>query len=563
MVAEIAGNESVIQDAQVQSKKYENGKTSGKGISFREIAKESGLNITHYSAANGAFRLFETMGSGVGLIDYDNDGLLDVYICQGADVPSMTGKSEPEHISRLYKNLGEMKFEDVTLNTGVGFGKFAEGVAVGDYDGDGDQDIFVSGFQSSALFQNQADGTFQDVTAVAGLTNHGWATSCAFADFDRDGDLDLYVVRYLANTVDALGRPTVNCNALPGQSGYCPPLAHQPDTDSLYRNNGDGSFTDIAKEIGLSASDGNGLGLAIVDFDGDLLLDIFVANDKTPCRFYKNLGKLQFQERGLESGLAFNESGEPTAAMGVAAGDVDQNGTFDLLVTNFYEEGVTLFQNLGKGQFDVATSRSKLKIPTKGQLGFGTGFHDFNNDGKLDLFITNGHVNDVRPLRMPYQMKPQVFENNDKMQFQDVSDSAGMYFQEKWLGRGAAFGDLNNDGKMDVVVTHNGGPPALLMNQSESENHHFIGLTVVPTKKGEKAISPVGTFVKIKLDDNRILTRTIAAGTSYLSSHDQRLICGTGEQRVNEIEITWPDGAIEKRNNILMDRFQVVRQNIQ
>lgn len=563
MVAEIAGNESVIQDAQVQSKKYENGKTSGKGISFREIAKESGLNITHYSAANGTFRLFETMGSGVGLIDYDNDGLLDVYICQGADVPSMTGKSEPEHISRLYKNLGEMKFEDVTLNTGVGFGKFAEGVAVGDYDGDGDQDIFVSGFQSSALFQNQADGTFQDVTAVAGLTNHGWATSCAFADFDRDGDLDLYVVRYLANTVDALGRPTVNCNALPGQSGYCPPLAHQPDTDSLYRNNGDGSFTDIAKEIGLSASDGNGLGLAIVDFDGDLLLDIFVANDKTPCRFYKNLGKLQFQERGLESGLAFNESGEPTAAMGVAAGDVDQNGTFDLLVTNFYEEGVTLFQNLGKGQFDVATSRSKLKIPTKGQLGFGTGFHDFNNDGKLDLFITNGHVNDVRLLRMPYQMKPQVFENNDKMQFQDVSDSAGMYFQEKWLGRGAAFGDLNNDGKMDVVVTHNGGPPALLMNQSESENHHFIGLTVVPTKKGEKAISPVGTFVKIKLDDNRILTRTIAAGTSYLSSHDQRLICGTGEQRVNEIEITWPDGAIEKRNNILMDRFQVVRQNIQ
>ncbi|MFM7591128.1 MAG: CRTAC1 family protein [Isosphaeraceae bacterium] len=535
---------------------------TGEVIVFQDVAKQAGLIMAHYPAAKGEFRLFETMGSGVGLIDFDNDGLLDIYIGQGADVPYISGQSESRYNSRLYRNLGEMKFEDVTLKAGVGFGKFAEGIAVGDYDGDGDEDLYVAGFHSAALFQNQGNGTFREVTASAGLVNDGWATSCAFADFDKDGDLDLYVVRYLSKTVDIAGRPTVKCNALPGQSGYCPPLAHQPEADSLYKNNGDGTFTDIGNTIGLSPDDGNGLGLAVADYDGDLLPDIFIANDKSQCRYYKNLGKMQFEERGLESGLAFNESGEPTAAMGVATGDIDQNGTFDILVTNFYEEGVTLFNNLGKGQFDVATSRARLKIPTKGMLGFGTGFHDFDNDGLLDLFITNGHVNDVRPLRMPYQMNAQLFRNSGQMQFQEITQSAGEYFQQKWLGRGAAFGDLNNDGLLDIVISHNDGPPTLLLNKTVRLGNHFIGLKLVPAQNGGRAVSPIGSVIKLKLEDGRTLTRAVTAGTSYLSSHDQRLICGTGKKKISEIEIHWPNGKVETRKEIEMDKFIILNQKV-
>lgn len=529
-------------------------------IVFKDLAPQAGLVISHYSAAKGKFRLFETMGSGVGLFDYDNDGLLDIFICQGSDVPTVKESRISQQNSRLYRNQGNLKFVDVTERAGVGFGRFAEGIAVGDYDGDGDEDFYVSGFQSAALFQNQGDGTFRDVTDNAGLRNEHWATSCAFADFDSDGDLDLYVVRYLSKTVDATGMPTVTCNALPGQKGYCPPLAHQPEADSLYRNNGDGSFTDLGKEIGLGTNDGNGLGLAIADFDGDSLLDIFVANDKTPCRYYKNLGKMHFQEQGLERGLALNESGDPTAAMGVAVGDVDQNGTPDLLVTNFFEEGVSLFQNLGKGQFDVASNRARLKIPTKKTLGFGTGFYDFNNDGQLDLFITNGHVNDVRPLRMPYHMQPQIFVNRDQMQFLEVGEMAGEYFQKKWLGRGAAFGDINNDGRVDIVVTHNEGPPALLINETENEEMHFVGLKLLPAKLNGKYVSPVGSVVRFYLDDKAVLTRTIASGTSYLSTNDQRILCGTGGRKVIEIEIQWPDGNIEKRKDFVMDKIQEIKQ---
>lgn len=533
-------------------------------IRFQNTAEPSGLRIHHYSAAHGQFRLIETMGSGVGLVDFDADGHMDILICQGSEIPVDTSESNPEKGTQLYRNKGDGAFENVTAKAGLRFSGFAQGTAVGDYDGDGDDDIFISGFQKSALFENQGNGTFRDVTSQAGLVQSGWATSCAFADFDRDGDLDLYVVRYLADTVDSDGRPTVTCNALPGQIGYCPPLAHRSEPDSLYRNNGDGTFTDIGAEIGLSEMDGNGLGLAIADFDDDGNLDIFVANDKTPCRYYHNLGNMKFEESGLINGLAYNESGEPTAAMGVAVGDADDDGWLDILVTNFYEEGVTFFRNLGKGRFEVATSRTRLKIPTRSQLGFGTGFHDFDNDGNLDLFMTNGHVNDVRPLRMPYQMKPQLFQNQGDGRFQDISNLVGPYFQEKWLGRAAAFGDLNNDGRMDILVTHNEGPPALLINQADdNQQNHVLRLQLVPAQKAGKSVSPIGSMVRVRLENGRTLLRCLSAGTSYLSSHDSRLLVGIGDEKQADLEIRWPDGRSETFAGQPADQPLLLRQSLQ
>lgn len=519
-------------------------------IRFDEVGQKAGLSIPHYPAAHGQFRLVETMGSGVGLIDFDRDGKLDIFIGQGADIPK--DATDKAHAAQLYRNNGDGTFEDVAQKAGVDFRGFAQGIAVGDYDGDGQDDIYVSGFQSSALYRNRGDGTFEERSEKAGLKNNGWATSAAFADLDRDGDLDLYVVRYLANTVDADGRPTVTCNALPGQIGYCPPLAHNPESDSLYRNNGDGTFTDIGPQIGLSPADGNGLGLAIADFDNDSNLDIFVANDKTPCRFYHNLGEMKFEETGLAWGLALNETGEPTAAMGVAVGDADNDGLLDLLVTNFYEEGATFYRNLGKGSFQVATSRARLKSPTRGRLGFGTGFTDFDNDGQLDLFIANGHVNDVRPLRMPYQMPAQLFRNTGGARFDDLSNTAGAYFQKAVLGRGAAFGDFDNDGRVDILVTHNDAPPALLKNQPiPGDENKSLRLRLSPAKVAGKAVSPVGCTLTIQVKHGQKLVRQVFAGSSYLSSHDQTLTIGVGPvSQVTAVEIRWPSGKVETWKNL-------------
>lgn len=519
-------------------------------IAFEEVGQKAGLEIPHYPAAHGQFRLVETMGSGVGLIDFDRDGKLDIFIGQGAEMPR--DQADKAQAAQLYRNKGDGIFEDVASKAGVDFRGFTQGVAVGDYDGDGWDDIYVSGFQTSALYRNRGDGTFEERSEKAGLKNNGWATSAAFADLDRDGDLDLYVVRYLANTVDEAGRPTITCNALPGQIGYCPPLAHSPETDSLYRNNGDGTFTDIGQQIGLSPADGNGLGLAIADFDNDGNLDIFVANDKTPCRFYHNLGGMKFEETGLGWGLALNETGEPTAAMGVAVGDADNDGLLDLLVTNFYEEGATFYRNLGKSSFQVATSRARLKSPTRSRLGFGTGFADFDNDGLLDLFIANGHVNDVRPLRMPYQMPAQLFRNTDGARFEDVSNSAGAYFQKAVLGRGAAFGDFDNDGRVDILVTHNDATLALLKNQPIlGEKNKSLRLRLSPSKVAGKAVSPVGSTLKIQVNDRQQIVRQIIAGSSYLSSHDQRLTIGVGPvSQVTAVEIKWPSGKVETWKNL-------------
>jgi hypothetical protein len=448
---------------------------------FAEVSHEAGLTIPHFKAADGRFRLVETMGSGVGLIDFDRDGWLDLFVAQGAPIPRDPSWSESS--ARLYRNQRDGTFADVTERAGVGFNGFGQGVAVGDYDGDGFDDLFVAGFGGSALYRNRGDGTFTDVTVAAGVGGAGWPSSCAFADLDADGDLDLYVVHYLARTVDAGGNPTVNCNDAKGGIGYCPPLAFEPEADVLYRNNGDGTFTDLSLESGIASKAGNGLGL---------------------------------------------------------------DGRDDLLVTNFYEEPNTLYRSLAPGLFEIATAPAQLSVPSRGVLGFGTGFLDFDSDGDLDLFVANGHINDVRVLDIPYAMPPQLFRN-DGGRFAEVSDAAGPYFRGAWLGRAAAFGDLDNDGDTDVVVTHIGRPPALLRNDTEARGH-FLSIRLVGTGAvGARVTAHVG---------GRTLVRTVAAGTSYLASNDPRVLLGLGESsRVDRLEVRWPSGRSQTFEDLSSDAF--------
>jgi hypothetical protein len=518
---------------------HDRGATDGSGITFRDVAAEAGLTVPHFNAADGRFRLVETMGSGVGLIDYDADGRLDVFVAQGCPLPP--DPSQREHTARLYRNRGDGRFDDVTDAAGVAFNGYGQGVAVGDYDGGGGEDLFVAGFGRSALYRNRGDGTFEDATDRAGVAGGGWPTSAAFADLDGDEHLDLYVVHYLADTIDADGRPTATCNATPGAIGHCPPNVFRPEADVLYRNNGDGTFTDVSGEAGIAAVAGNGLGLAIADFDEDGTLDVFVANDQSPNFLFHGLGGLRFEEVALEWGVAYDESGQVRAGMGVACGDSDGDGRTDLLVTNFYEEGDTLYRNVGPGRFQVTTSRAGLTAPSRAVLGFGVGLLDADLDGRLDLLAANGHINDVRPLGMPYAMPPQLFRNVGGGRFADISASAGEYFLGRWLGRAAAFGDLDDDGDPDAVITHLGRAPALLRNDTPRRGH-VLALELAAPGVGRR---PVGARVSIQVGGHRIV-RELAAGTSYLGSSDPRILVGLGgADRAERVEIRWPSGRVQ------------------
>jgi hypothetical protein len=521
---------------------------------FRDVAAEAGLTVPHFNAAEGRFRLVETMGSGVGLIDYDGDGWLDVFVAQGCPLPR--DSEQRRYTARLYRNNRDGTFADVTEAAGVGFNGYGQGIAVGDYDGDGRDDLYVSAFGAGALYRNDGDGTFTDTTERAGVAGSGWGTSCAFADLDADGDLDLYVAHYLADTVDDQGRPTVSCNALPGSLGYCPPLAFASEPDALYRNNGDGTFSDVSREAGVTIPAGNGLGVAIADWDDDGRLDLFVANDQTPNALFRNLGGLRFEEVATMWGLAYNESGSLRAGMGVAVGDYDADGRIDLLVTNFYEEGSTLYRNAAPGRFVVETSRARLLAPSRSKLGFGAGFLDVDNDGALDLFVANGHVNDVRPIGIPYAMAPQLFLGAGRGRFAEMTPRAGPYFQADWLGRGAAFGDLDNDGDTDIVVSHLGRPPAVLLNET-SPRGSFLRLTLHGPGSGRDA---TGARVTVEAG-GRTFVRMVTAGTSYLSASDRRILVGLGAaDRVDRLTIRWPSGKTQTWSDLVAGQSLVINE---
>jgi enediyne biosynthesis protein E4 len=529
---------------------------------FVESAAATGLAFTHHNGATGKYYLPELMGSGVALFDYDGDGDLDVFLVQGG--PLEGGDPAAALTSRLFRNdlstaadgRRSLRFTDVTAQAGVGLRAYGMGVAVGDYEDDGDLDLFVTAFGPETLFRNNGDGTFSDVTREAGVSDPLWSTSAAFLDYDRDGDLDLFV----ANYVDFTPQDNKVCTDSLGARDYCGPRAYQPVPDRLYRNEGGGRFTNVTEQAGIARADGAGLGVAVGDYDGDGWLDLYVANDATPNQLWINRRDGTFMDLGLLSGSALNASGNPEGSMGIASRDFDADGDEDLFVTNIVGETFALYVNDGQGNFEDARVRAGLAAPTAAFTGFGTDWFDYDNDGWLDLFVANGAVNVVEAQRgqpAPFRMRNQLFHNTGSGRFVETSAAGGPSFERLEIGRAAAFGDVDNDGDIDVVVTNNGGPVRLLLNQAGGGNH-WLQVALAQGPGNRRAF---GARVGVERPGQPTLWRRLKTDGSYLSASDARVHFGLGASaRVDAVVVDWPDGTRERWSATAADRLVTLRR---
>jgi enediyne biosynthesis protein E4 len=530
---------------------------------FVESAAAAGLDFTHVNGATGQYYMAEQMGAGVALFDYDNDGDLDVFLVQGGRLGAPGGLG-PRLTSRLFRNdltvradgTRTLRLTDVTERAGAGWQQYGMGAAVGDYDNDGDLDLFLTSFGPDALFRNNGDGTFTDVTAQAGVSDPLWSTSAAFFDYDRDGDLDLFVANYLDFTL----ADNKTCADAIGARDYCSPRSYRPVPDRLYRNDGNGRFTNVTDAAGIATADGAGLGVAVGDYNGDGWLDVYVANDATPNQLWINRRDGTFADEGLLSGAAVNSAGNPEGSMGIASGDVDADGDEDLFVTNIVGETFVLYQNDGKGNFEDVRARWGLAQPTAALTGFGTDWIDYDSDGWLDLFITNGAVNVMSALRgqpNPFRMKRQLFHNTGAGRLVEVSASAGPAFERAEVGRGAAFGDVDNDGDTDIVVTNNGGPVRLLVNQATGANHWLR----VRLEQGGANRFGVGARVAVERAGRPALFRRVRSDGSYLSASDLRPHFGLNASgSIDAVVVQWPDGRSERWQNVAADRMVTLRR---
>ncbi len=521
---------------------------------FTDDAEHRGLMFTFDNGRSDLFQLPETMSGGVAALDFDGDGWLDIYAVQGEPFPPRQNRSP--FGDRLFHNCGDGRFVDVTAASGLAGlpGGYGHGVAVGDYDNDGRPDVLVTRWGCYALYHNLGHGRFEDATAKAGLDgDRDWPTSAAWADLDNDGDLDLYVCHYLKwDPVNPIlcgypGNPD-------GPHTYCDPRGFSALPDHLFRNDG-GRFVDVTEEAGIVDREGRGLGVVAADLDGDGKTDLFVANDTTDNYFFRNLGDFRFSEQGMESGLAASATGGQLAGMGVACGDFDGDGRIDLIVTNFLNQATTLYHNHGGGVFSDRSTATALASWTRQVLGFGLAALDANNDGWLDLVQANGHVADYRP-SIPYEMRSQLFLGDGAGRFVDVSDRAGLPWQVRRLGRGLAVGDLDNDGRTDVLIVCQNAPLALLRNQSSSQNH-FLTLALEGTVSNRDAVAARAAVTV----SGRTMVATRFGGGSYLSASDPRLHFGTGRARiVDRVEVSWPSGRRDRYQNLAADTGYRLRE---
>jgi hypothetical protein len=536
------------------------------GPSFHEVAGETGLRFQHFTGATGQFYLPEIMGSGVALLDYDGDGDLDVFLVQGnvlepgktasdARFPPPSGWKPGNRLFRnMLKETGKLQFVDVTDQAGLNSVGYGMGVAVGDYNNDGYPDLYVTNFGSNILYRNNGNGTFTDVTREAGLADEAWSASAAFVDYDRDGYLDLYVTHYLDFTV----RGNRECFDPAGERDYCPPTAYKPVLHRLFRNLGNGKFQDVTQAAGIAAAVGPGLGVICADFNGDGWPDIYAANDGAANLLWLNNGDGTFREAALLSGAAYSEDGVARAGMGVTAGDFDGTGSESIFVTNLTREGAALFRNKGHGEFTDATTQFGLYQPTFPYTGFGVHWFDYDNDGRPDLFIANGGVTIVENLRgtpYPYHQR-NLLLHNEGARFRETSGEAGPTFQLSEVGRGAAFGDIDNDGRIDIVVANNNGPVRLLLNETTPVGH-WLEIRLQGVKCNRDGI---GARVAVLREGQKPMWGRVHTDGSYLSASDVRVHFGLGQKPESQVLVEWPDGSKEKWDHVRADSLVTLRQ---
>jgi hypothetical protein len=529
-------------------------------IRFEDIAQRAGVRFTVENSPTPQKHQPETMPAGIALFDYDGDGLLDIFLVNGAQMPSMV-KTGPQFYNRLFHNNGNGTFTDVTEHAGLAGAGYGMGAAVGDYDNDGRPDLFIANVNGNQLFHNNGDGTFTDVTAKAGVggaMHNGrkmWSIAAGWFDYNNDGLLDLFV----ANYCDWDPRFEPACMGIDGR-GYCHPDSYPPLTDTLYRNNGDGTFTDVSAETGISKVEGRGMGVAFADYDHDGWPDVFVANDNSPNLLFHNIQGKRFEEVAMQVGVAYNEDGNVLAGMGVDFRDVNNDGFPDLWHTAIENETFPLYLNNGKGGFVNAGVSSQIANLTRLMSGWSNGIVDLDNDGWKDLVVTRSNVLDnieqvSRHFR--YAEPNSVFRNLGNGQFQDVSSTAGSDFNRPAPHRGLAYGDLDNDGRMDLVITALGAPVSVLRNVTETHNH-WILLRLIGTKSNRMGL---GAQIRVTTGDGRKLYNEATTSTGYAASSDPRVHFGLGSARkIQEIEIRWPSGTRQLLHDVGVDQVLAVTE---
>jgi len=519
---------------------------SAGGITFREVTQRAGIRFVHNNGAFGKKYLPETMGPGVAFIDYDNDGWPDIFLVNGTDWP---GRPPKHSTPKLYHNNHDGTFTDVTHKAGLDIEIFGMGVAVGDYDNDGYDDLFITAMGQSRLFHNNGNGTFTDVTQKAGLMGaKEFSTSAAWVDYDKDGKLDLVVANYVQWSLDG----DLYCTLDGKSKSYCTPESYKGTAVRLWHNRGDGTFEDMTKKAGLADSTSKTLGIALLDYDNDGWPDLLFSNDTQPNKLYRNNGNGTFTEKAVVAGVAFSEDGVARAGMGVDAVDYDRSGATSLLITNFSNQMLSLYHNEGKGLFVDEAPRSEVGRASLLTLGFGCFFFDYDLDGWPDILIANGHIDsDIQRVQpnVKYAMPPHLFRNMGKGDFVEVTTSLGAAFGAPRVGRGAAYADIGNRGRLDLLLSTNGGPVYLFENEASgvAATNKSLRLKLAGTKSNRDGI---GAVVKVTAGGDW-QSQMLRSGSSYLSASELVLTYGLAQHdRADSVEIQWPSGQVEKLSNV-------------
>jgi len=529
---------------------------------FTDVAATAGVGFRTQSSRTAQKYLPESMVGGVAMFDYNNDGLLDLFFVNGAKLtdPMSSGrapdKSDPLFWNRLYRNNGDGTFTDATREAGLAGHSFGMGVAVGDFDNDGFPDLYITNVGKNILYRNNGNGTFTDVTDTSGVAGGGWSTGAAFVDYDRDGRLDLVVARYL----DWDFTQNIWCGEhRPGFRSYCHPNHFKPITHLVYHNNGDGTFTDVSERCGIGKYPGKGLGIAVNDFDRDGWPDIAIANDSFPQQLFRNNRDGTFTESALSLGLAYNDDGETFAGMGIDFADYDNDGWPDIFINALANQRYALFHNEKGRSFNYISQKSGLGAATQLHSGWGARFIDYDNDGSKDLFVAQGHVMDNIEFTQPQvrYLEPLLLLRNRDGRFDNVSESSGASFQKRFAARGAAFGDLNNDGFLDVAINCNDGPAVVLLNNGGNGNHWLLVNTVGTASNRDG----IGAHIRLVPETGGEQHGYVTTAGSYLSASDKRVHFGLGTDRlIRLLEITWPSGTVQRMERITADQVLTVRE---